>query len=29
MKLRRRIVEDRYRRQIEDVYAQAELNTIP
>jgi len=25
MKLRRRVVEDRYRRQIDDLYAQAEM----
>jgi len=25
MKLRRRVVEERYRRQIDDLYAQAEL----
>jgi long-subunit acyl-CoA synthetase (AMP-forming) len=29
MKLRRRIVEDRYRRQIDEVYAQAEASTLP
>jgi len=29
MKLRRRIVEDRYRLQIEEVYAQAEATTMP
>ena len=28
MKLRRRVVEDRYRRQIDDVYAQAENTTV-
>jgi hypothetical protein len=29
MKLRSRIVEDRYRRQIEDVYAETEARTAP
>ena len=29
MKLRRRVIEDRYRRQIDDLYAQAEAATIP
>ena len=29
MKLRRRIVEDRYRRQIDQLYAQAEITTAP
>ncbi len=28
MKLRRRVVEDRYRRRIDEVYAQAETNTL-
>src|SRR5580692_8062481 len=29
MKLRRRVVEDRYRNQIDDLYAQAEATTLP
>ena len=29
MKLRRRVVEDRYRRQIDELYAQAEAATVP
>ena len=29
MKLRRRVVEDRYRRQIDEIYAQAEATTVP
>jgi long-chain acyl-CoA synthetase len=29
MKLRRRVIEDRYRRQIDDLYAQAEAATVP
>ncbi len=29
LKLRRRVIEERYRRQIEDLYAQAEARTIP
>jgi long-chain acyl-CoA synthetase len=29
MKLRRRVVEDRYRRQIDELYAQAENTTLP
>jgi long-chain acyl-CoA synthetase len=29
MKLRRRVIEDRYRRQIDDLYAQAEVATSP
>jgi long-chain acyl-CoA synthetase len=29
MKLRRRVVEERYRRQIDDVYAQAENTIVP
>lgn len=29
MKLRRRVIEDRYRRQIDDLYAQAEANALP
>jgi long-chain acyl-CoA synthetase len=29
MKLRRRVIEDRYRRQIDDLYAQAEATTTP
>ena len=29
MKLRRRVVEDRYRRQIDELYAQAESTTVP
>jgi hypothetical protein len=28
MKLRRRVVEDRYRKQIDDLYAQAETTTV-
>ncbi len=29
MKLRRRVIEERYRRQIDDLYAQAEANALP
>jgi long-chain acyl-CoA synthetase len=29
LKLRRRVIEERYRRQIDELYAQAEANTIP
>jgi len=29
LKLRRRVVEERYRRQIDDLYAQAEVATVP
>jgi len=29
MKLRRRVIEERYRRQIEELYAQAEAATVP
>jgi long-chain acyl-CoA synthetase len=29
LKLRRRVVEDRYRKQIDDLYAQAEATTLP
>jgi long-chain acyl-CoA synthetase len=29
MKLRRRVIEDRYRTQIDDLYAQAEATTVP
>jgi long-chain acyl-CoA synthetase len=29
MKLRRRVVEERYRKQIDDLYAQAEAVTVP
>ena len=29
MKLRRRVVEERYRKQIDDLYAQAEAATVP
>jgi long-chain acyl-CoA synthetase len=29
MKLRRRVIEDRYRTQIDDLYAQAEAATVP
>ena len=29
MKLRRRVIEDRYKKQIDDLYAQAEAATIP
>jgi long-chain acyl-CoA synthetase len=29
MKLRRRVIEERYRRQIDDLYAQAEMATVP
>ena len=29
MKLRRRVIEERYRKQIEDLYAQAEATTAP
>jgi long-subunit acyl-CoA synthetase (AMP-forming) len=28
LKLRRRVVEERYRRQIDDLYAQAEAATV-
>ena len=29
MKLRRRVIETRYREQIDELYAQAEVTTIP
>ena len=29
MKLRRRVIEERYRNQIDDLYAQAEAATVP
>jgi len=29
MKLRRRVIEDRYKKQIDDLYAQAEATTVP
>jgi long-chain acyl-CoA synthetase len=29
MKLRRRVIEDRYRKQIDELYAQAEVSTLP
>jgi long-chain acyl-CoA synthetase len=29
LKLRRRVIEDRYRRQIDDLYTQAEAATVP
>jgi len=29
LKLRRRVVEERYRRQIDELYAQAEAATVP
>jgi long-chain acyl-CoA synthetase len=29
MKLRRRVVEDRYRKQIDDLYTQAEATAVP
>jgi long-chain acyl-CoA synthetase len=29
MKLRRRVIEDRYRKQIDELYAQAEAATVP
>jgi long-chain acyl-CoA synthetase len=29
MKLRRRVVEERYRRQIDELYAQAESESVP
>jgi long-chain acyl-CoA synthetase len=29
MKLRRRVIEDRYRQQIDDLYTQAEATTAP
>ena len=28
LKLRRRVIEDRYRKQIDDLYAQAETTTV-
>jgi len=29
LKLRRRVVEERYRKQIDEVYAQAEITPVP
>jgi len=29
LKLRRRVIEDRYKKQIDDLYAQAEATTLP
>jgi long-subunit acyl-CoA synthetase (AMP-forming) len=29
MKLKRRVIEDRYRRQIDELYAQAEATAVP
>ena len=29
MKLRRRVIEERYKKQIDDLYAQAEAATVP
>jgi long-subunit acyl-CoA synthetase (AMP-forming) len=29
MKLRRKVIEERYRKQIEELYAQAEATTLP
>jgi long-subunit acyl-CoA synthetase (AMP-forming) len=29
MKLKRKVIEERYRRQIDELYAQAEVTTIP
>jgi long-chain acyl-CoA synthetase len=29
LKLRRRVVEERYRKQIDDLYAEAEAATVP
>jgi len=29
LKLRRRVIEERYRRQIDELYAQAEAATVP